>query len=240
MPELTHDTFFNGCLGVRQSRSGYRFSIDAVLLAHHVRPKPGSRVVDLGTGCGILSLILACRCPGIQLHGVEVQPQLAALARQNVRDNGFEEVIRIITADLRGLSAATFSGLVDVVLTNPPYRKAASGRINPNSEKAMARHEVAVTLKECLKTAGALLRNGGAFWIIYPAERLADLVCGLRAEGIEPKFMRLIQSHRHADAHRLVLGGVKGGRSGIHIGAPVCIYDKEGAYSPEVARMFAL
>jgi tRNA1Val (adenine37-N6)-methyltransferase len=239
MPELTLDTFFGGRLEVRQSRTGYRFSIDPVLLAHHVRPKPGSRLVDLGTGCGILPLILAFRFPQIQVYGVELQPQLAALARQNARANGFVEAIRILTADLRGLSAATFDGPVDVVLTNPPYRRAASGRVNPNREKAVARHEVAVTLDECLATAGALLGKGGAFWVVYPAERLVDLVCGSRGVGIEPKYLRLIQSHPHAEAHRLLLGGIKGARPGIRVAAPLCIYDRQGAYSPEVARMFA-
>lgn len=239
MPEITCDGLFNGRLAVCQHRTGYRFSIDAVLLAHHPQPRPGQRVVDLGCGCGILPLILAYRHPGLELHGVEVQPRLAELARGNAQRNGFGSVIRIHSLDLRDFTWAASHGPVDLVLSNPPYRQNASGRLNPDEEKAVARHELAITLAELLMTASRLLRKGGEFWIVYPTERLADLVCGLRGVGLEPKQLRLVHSHAASEAQRLVLGAVRGARPGMRVGAPLCIYDGSGAYTPEVARMLA-
>ena len=146
MGSVTTDTFFNGRVRVNQNQSGYRFSLDAVLLAYHVKPRPNDKVIDLGTGCGIIPVILAHRHHDITLYGIEVQKTLADVAVLNARENGMPDRITIIEKDLKIMEPKMGSGPVDIVVSNPPYRRVSSGRINPDPHRAMARHELSATL----------------------------------------------------------------------------------------------
>lgn len=238
MDALTRDTFFNGKITIRQSRAGYRYSIDAVILASHVRPKPGDRVLDLGTGCGIIPVMLAFQFPEAGYFGVEIQSELAGIARQNVSDNHMQDLIQIVHQDLKGLAQDRLSGPMDIVLSNPPYRRADAGRINPNSQRALARHEIVVSLPDVAAAAGRLLRTAGKFVIIYVSERLADLVIQLRSVNIEPKRVRFIHSHRGSDAKLVLLEGAKAGKPGLKVGPPLVIYGSGGDYTAEVQAMF--
>ena len=235
---LTRDTFFNGKLTVKQERVGYRFSIDAVILAHGVRPKPDERIVDLGTGCGIVPLILAYRYPSIRIFGVEIQKQLADIADINVRENGMEHGIRILHQDMQTIQPAMFQGPVDIVLSNPPYRKSASGRINPNRQRAVARHEIRVTLFEVVKAASDILKTAGLFVIVYSSERLPELVRHMRSCGLEAKHVRFIHSRRDSESRFMIMEGVKQGRPGLKVGPPIIIYNADGTYTEEVEAMF--
>jgi tRNA1Val (adenine37-N6)-methyltransferase len=127
---------------------------------------------------------------------------------------------------------------VDIVVSNPPYRKMDSGRINPNSQKAVARHEIKIKLEEMLTIAGRILRTAGKFYTIYPADRTIDLLSGMRKTGIEPKRIRTIHSNQGADAKLVLVEGTKGGGSGIKILAPLIIYKDQENYSNEVEKMF--
>ena len=238
MKEVSSDSFFNGRIRIRQNRSGYRFSIDAVLLACHAGPRPADRVLDLGTGCGIIPLIMAFRNPGIQVYGIEVQEELSDLAALNVRENRMQERITILCKDMQALKADMIAGLVDLVVCNPPYRKSNSGRRNPDHQRAVARHEIKASLFDVILTAQRLLRVAGRFVVIYTAERTAELLTQMRADRIEPKMLRCIHSDRHSEAKLVLVEGVKGGRPGIRIEPPLILYDHTGAYTPEVTRMF--
>jgi len=238
MNRYTADTFFNGRIKVKQDKSGYRFSIDAVLLADFVRARPKSTVVDLGTGCGIIPLILALRNPEAKFFGVEIQPTLAELAEKNVTDNLLEKKIKIINKDMQSITVEMISGPVDLVVSNPPYRKVLSGRVNPCLHRAVARHEIKINLTELLKTAGRILRTAGKFFTIYPAERAIDLIAGMRETGIEPKRIRSIHSAQGTEARLILMEGVKGGRSGVNIDKPLIIYKNKTDYTDEVEKMF--
>ncbi len=238
MNRYTADTFFNGRIKVKQDKSGYRFSIDAVLLADFVRARPKNTVVDLGTGCGIIPLILALRNPEARFFGVEIQPTLAELAEKNVRDNLLKEKIKIINKDMRSITVEMTSGPVDLVVSNPPYRKILSGRVNPCLQRAVARHEIKINLTELLNTAGRILRTAGKFFTIYPAERTIDLIAGMRETGIEPKRIRSIHSAQGTEARLVLMEGVKGGRSGVNIDKPLIIYKNKADYTDEVEKMF--
>jgi len=238
MDSLTTDTFFNGRLQIKQYRSGYRFSIDAALVAAHAKPHSADTVLDLGTGCGIIAIILAFRNPKIKVHGIEVQPRLADLAALNVKDNGMNKQINIHCMDMRGLQLDMISGPVDLVVSNPPFRKAESGRINPNRQRAIARHEIKITLLDIVETARSLLRVSGRFVTVYPAERLTDVLTQMRNADIEPKFIRIIHSDRQAAAKLVLVEGNKGGRPGVKIGPPLVIYNQDGSYTNEVQKMF--
>ena len=232
------DPFLDGRLNVSQSVKGYRFSIDAPILAFHAVPgKPGERIMDLGTGCAIVPLITAFRYPGVHIVGVEIQVELAALARSNVEKNGFSSRITIIQGDVLQLSLDDVGPPVDMVITNPPYRKAHSGRINPQSQRALARHEIALSLDGLIKSIRRFLKTGGCGWIVYPVERLAELIDGMRRHHLEPKYLRMIHPRSDADANRCLLKVVKAARPGLIAGPPLAIYTKEGDYTEELAAM---
>jgi len=236
--EITEDTFLNGRISILQHRDGYRFSIDAFLLADFAAPHAQDRIVDLGTGCGIIPLILAYRHPDIRLTGIEIQKPLASLAAQNVEINRMKDRIRIMCGDIKSLGIDDVSGPVDLVISNPPYRKKLSGRINPHQQRAIARHEIHVTIQDVIHAASRLLRTGGRFAVIYPTERIADLLVTLRSAGIEPKHLLMIHS-RAIDPSRLMLvAGVKGANPGAIIHKPLIIYQPDGTCTDAIQTMF--
>ncbi len=236
--ELTDDTFFNGQLKISQEGLGYRYSLDAILLACYVAPRPGNRIIDLGTGCGVISLLIAYRHSEIKIYGVEIQKALSGIADLNVRQNRLKERIIIICQDMLTLRADQVSGPVDLVVCNPPYRKAASGRINPDYQKAVARHEIKITLAGVIETARRLLRTAGRFIIIYPVERLADLIEQLRKKGLEPKSLCMVHSNSKAPAKLILLEAVSQGRPGLKVDSPLYIYKSDGHYSAKMQKMF--
>lgn len=238
MKSLTADSFFNGRIQVKQHRSGYRFSIDAVLLASHARPGPKDTVLDLGTGCGIIPMILAYRNPGIKIYGIEVQTDLADIAALNITENGLDDQIAVLCMDMKALILEMTSGPVDLVVSNPPFRKADSGRINPSRQRAVARHEIKATLYDVVETGRRMLRTGGRFVMVYSAERMADILTQMRTAGIEPKSIRAIHSGIETAAKLVLVEGKKEGRAGIKIGPPLIIYRKTGSYTDEVEKMF--
>jgi len=236
---LTTDAFFGGSVRLRQPRLGYRFSIDAVILAGCLHPRPGDSMVDLGTGCGIVPVLLALRRPGVRIWGVEVQASLADLAAENVRANAMETQVSILNADLRDIPADIFGGPVDWVVSNPPYRRGRSGRVNPNAQRALARHEIAMTLPDLVAAARRLLKTGGRFVAIYAAERIGDLIFHMRSEHIEPKRLQGIHPDRQSDARLILVEGVKNGRPGAALAPPLIIYEESGKYSKEIHRLIS-
>jgi tRNA1Val (adenine37-N6)-methyltransferase len=238
MNSYTTDTFFNGKIRITQDRTGYRFSIDAVVLAYHTVPHPGEKVLDLGTGCGIIPLILAYRQPQIAIYGVEVQKELSELAVSNVRENQLEDRITVLSADMKLIDPSMTAGPVDMVVCNPPFRKQGSGRINPDAQRAVARHEITVTLGDIIQTSHRMLRTAGRLVLIYTAGRLTDILCRMRTDGIEPKFLRMIHSRQDSEAALILIEGVKGGRPDLKIAPPLIIYDKRNHYTDEVESMF--
>lgn len=238
MSKFAPDTFFNGNIVVKQGKNGYRFSIDAVLLSDFLKPKQFDMIADLGTGSGIIPLILAHRYPETRYIGIEIQKELADLAMQNVRDNALQDRIRIVCQDMKTVDMNMISGPVDIVVCNPPYHRPGSGRINPDSQRAVARHEIKVTLDGVLETANRLLRTAGRFLCIYPAERLTDLVATMRRVGVEPKRLRMIHSRIGEAARLILMEGMKGAQPGIKIAPPLYVYKNRHDYTDEVEKMF--
>lgn len=238
MKEYTTDTFFNGQLKVVQEPSGYRFSIDAVLLAHHAVRCPGEKILDLGSGCGIIPLIMAFRNPALSLHAVEVQPELADLAALNVKENHMQDRIQVYCLDMKSLKPDDIGGSVDLVVCNPPYRRKNSGRVNPIEQKALARHEIKATLGDVVRTARRLLRPAGRFVTIYAADRTTDLIAQMRNDHIEPKIMQVIYSAWNTGGKLILIEGIKGGRPGLKIAPPLVIYNEDGNYTDQANLMF--
>ncbi len=232
------DDLFNGRIRVRQALDGYRFSIDAVLLANLAEPLPGHAVLDLGTGCGIIPLIMAYRQPASRLYGIEIQADLADLAMDNVAANGMADRIAIRTGDMASLKQDDLPEAIDMVVCNPPYQKAGAGRVNPNAQRAVARHEIRITIADVLKAARRVLRVSGRFVMIYPVERLNEVLAAMHDLDLEPKNLTSVHSYRHSNASRMVVEGVRGGRPGIGIRPPLVLYERPGKYGKAIAAMF--
>ncbi len=240
MDDLTTESLFNGRITLRQPASGYRYAIDAVILAHAAALKPVDRACDIGTGCGIIPLVMAYRNPAIEeIIGIEIQPRLAEIAGSNVLHNRMERRIRIICNDAKILTPEDTKGKIDLIVCNPPHHKPDAARINPASEKALARHEIALNLDDLLSAAIRLLVPDGRLMMIYPASRIADVLSRMRGHGIEPKALRFVHTAMGKDAKRVIVEGVPGGGPGTTVSNPLFISDDKGRYTTELAAMFS-
>ncbi len=235
---MATDTFFNGRLRIHQHPTGYRYSIDAVLLAGQVFPRSDDTILDLGVGCGIIALILAYRFPRVSIHGVEIQKELSDFAIRNVIANKMSNQIKIVHQDMKTLDTDSFPNKIDIVITNPPYYKVKTGRTNPDRQRAIARHEICITLKDIIVTARRLLPVKGKFVIIYPAERITALLTEMHQADIEPKKLRMIHSGWHTPAQLVIVTGMKGGRPGLKVETPLILYNLNNEYTEEVCKIF--
>jgi tRNA1Val (adenine37-N6)-methyltransferase len=234
----TLDVIFQGRLRIIQPESGYRFSVDAVLLAGLTRVRPHDRVVDLGTGCGVIPLLLAFKQQVAHISGIEIQKSLANMARRNVLINGFGHLINIVKADLKKVHVDMVDGPVNLVVSNPPYKKLYSGRLNPNSEKAIARHELLANLGDVVRAAAKLLPHKGRLVIIYPARRLPALLGELTVGGFAPKHLVLIHTTLESEAKLVHVESIKGGGEELRVSKPFAMYQSDGSYTPEMNAMY--
>ncbi len=230
----TLDDLSCGGLRLLQKRRGYRFSLDAYLLAALVCERPASRVLDIGAGSGVVAILLA-GVKGLSVTGVEVQEGVCEMARRSVRLNRLDERIQIVHGDIRNYRGeAPF----DVVVANPPYRPLATGRMNPDQSRAVSRHELLLDLDTLLSCTYNVLNEGGRCYLIYPAWRLTDLLYALREHGIEPKTLVMIHSLPEGRADLCLVRGVRGGGRELRVERPFYIYAAEKAYSPQMERVF--
>lgn len=238
--ELTNDTLFDGHLICRQFKHGYRFSIDAVLAAHFCRPDPESHVLDLGCGCGVISLILAYRYPELRVTGLELQSELARLAVNNVTANSMESKVSVIEGDLRTIGKTLSPESFDLVVCNPPYRHPNTGRISPSDQRARARHEIDAFLDDIVAAAAFAVKNRGRVVLVYPAKRAMTLIHTLKNRKLEPKRLQPVYSYPGNDDACLVLvEAVKNGGEAVQILSPMYIYtEKNGPYSDQTQKLF--
>jgi len=230
----TLDKLKCGDLYVFQKAKGYRFSLDAYLLAAFVHELPETKVLEIGTGSGVIAIMLSS-IKKLKVTGIEVQGEMADMAQRSVKLNHLQKAIEIIDADIK-----TFNGLhgFDAVVTNPPYRPIATGRMNPNPDKAIARHEILLDLDTLLKHAYASLNQGGRFYIIYPAWRMSDLISSMRTHKIEPRQVLLVYSRANENAVLCLVSGIKDGGKDITLDPPFIVYSGK-KYTKEMEQAFA-
>jgi tRNA1Val (adenine37-N6)-methyltransferase len=231
---------FNNLLLIEQPEKGYRFSIDALMLAHHINPNRKQRILDLGTGCGIISLIAARKFPDLKIYGIEIQESMALLAHFNVLQNKLEGQITIICADMKCLCSKDIEGPVDMIVVNPPFGKSGHSRFGPDIAKNVAKHEIFATLSDIINFSSRVLKNSGILLMIYPSQRLTELFYTLQTADLEPKWLRTVHPRHHAEANRVIVKAVKNGRGGISIGSPLYVYESNGSYTPEIEKMFKI
>jgi tRNA1Val (adenine37-N6)-methyltransferase len=236
----TYDTLFDGKIKVIQEREGYRFSIDAVLLAGFVWLRRREKVIDLGTGVGIIPLILGMRAEGAELIvGLEIQEKLTELAKKNVLINGLKGFVTIHKGDIRGVRDVFPAATFDVVVTNPPYYRVSDGKINSYSPKAVARHEITCTIDDVLRATHYLLKEGGRIFAIFPAHRAITLLNSLRSASLEPKTLRFVYSREGEGAKFILTEAYKGGGEGVEVLPPFFIYSHDGEFTPEMKRLYS-
>ena len=226
-----------------QHRDGYRFSIDPVLLAHFVRLGKEEKILDLGTGCGIIGLILLYRFSSsiISLTAFEIQKGLAGLAKENCEVNKFQQQMRVVEGDLRNIKQVVQPGLFSTIVCNPPFYAVGSGRKSQNKEAEIARHQVFCTLPEILSAAEISVKNRGKVYLVYPADALGRLLVELRKKHFAVKRLQLIYSYpdQTGKARLVLVEAVKNGGEGMDVLAPFYIYnEKNGAYSEAMQQFY--
>jgi len=237
-PGETLDVILGDSLQLIQSGSGYRFSIDALLLAAFVEPRKGERVAELGTGSGVIALIIARFFPVREVIGIEVQASLLDRAGRNIRLNGLADRVRLVRGDIKRIRRLAEGGGFDLVIFNPPFRSAREGRINPDPEKAVARHQLRAGLREFLDAAFFLLRNSGRLDFIYPAAKLAELIFELRRRRLEIKRLRLVHSRKSSPGVLALVEARKGAGMELEILPPLYLFQNRGnKYTREVREI---
>jgi tRNA1Val (adenine37-N6)-methyltransferase len=222
-----------GNLQFLQPEQGYRFSVDAILLADFLTIKPDERLIDLGTGAGIIPLLASVLTPAREIVGLELQERLVNLARQNVAINHLEARIHIVQGDLRQASQLFLSGEFDVLCANPPYRKVGAGRMNPGDEQAIARHEVACQLSDLVAACKYLVKPGGKVFLIYLPERLNELFNEMTTNKLEPKRMRCVHSLTTTEASLVLVEAHRDAAPGLKILPPLVLYTRNNEYTEE-------
>lgn len=231
------DTFIHR-LTISQPQKGYRFSIDPLILAAHIHPKGDETVMDLGCGCGIISLILANQYPGLKITGVEIQKELYTFARQNVVANGFEKNIHLLHEDIKKMKFSEADPKADIIVSNPPYKKFGTGRLNPNLQKAMARHETEIDIDMLVECSSKFIKDLGFLFIIFPFDRLSDLTQALALYRFYPEFIRYIHIKAGTKARRVIVRAVKNGGSQCSLSPPLFIYTTGNKYAEEYLSLF--
>lgn len=233
---LTEDKIFKGKITIFQYQKGYRFSVDAILLANFVYDLPEQTYLELGSGSGVISIILAAMGVHTTIHGIEIQRDLHKLSLKNISQNGFSN-IEIIHDNLKNLKKHFPPGKLDMIFSNPPYRRSRTGRLNTHSEKAIARHEIETTVLDIAKMANYLLKPYGRLKLIYPTERLFDVLETLNRCALRPTRIQFIYPTADQPAKLFMVEGVKGGRSEPEILPPIVIHEDSRTYTPYLQQI---
>ncbi|MFG6336771.1 MAG: tRNA1(Val) (adenine(37)-N6)-methyltransferase [Lachnospiraceae bacterium] len=212
--------------------------MDAVLLSGFATAKDGAQVLDLGTGTGIIPILLAAKTKAAHLTGLEVQADSADMAGRSVALNGLEEKINIVTGDIKEADKLFHAASFDVITCNPPYMIGAHGLKNPEDAKAIARHEILCTLEDVISQAAKLLVPGGRFFLVHRPFRLAEIIVTLTKYRLEPKRMRLVYPFADKEPNMVLLEAVRGGRPRMTVEKPLIVYSEPGVYMPEIYEVY--
>ena len=221
-----------------QDPARFCFGMDAVLLSGFATLKDGARVLDLGTGTGIIPILLEAKTNAAHLTGLEIQADSAEMAARSVALNGLEEKIDIVTGDIKEADQLFDAASFDVITCNPPYMIGRHGLTNPADAKAIARHEILCTLEDVISQAARLLVPGGRFFLVHRPFRLAEIIVTLTKYKLEPKRMRLVYPFVDKEPNMVLLEAVRGGRPRMTVEKPLIVYEAPGVYTPEIYEVY--
>ncbi|MEA4815365.1 MAG: tRNA1(Val) (adenine(37)-N6)-methyltransferase [Lachnospiraceae bacterium] len=235
--ERIDDLHRNGYMLI-QNPKAFCFGIDAVLLSDFAVVKEGEEVLDIGTGTGVIPILLCGKTKGKHFTGIEIQEESVFMAKRSVLLNSLENRIDICLGDIRKYDEYFKPSSFDVVVTNPPYMSAYGGLKNDALDKSVARHEISLTLSEVIGSAKKLLKPQGRFYMIHRPQRLADIFFEMRSLGIEPKTLRLIHTTPDKEPSMALVSGVRNGRPMLKVMPPIIIYNPDGSYTEEIRHIY--
>lgn len=224
--------------GIIQRKGAFCFGMDAVLLSGFAAVRKGERVLDLGTGTGIIPILLTAKTEGEHFTGLEIQEESADMARRSVRYNCLEDKVDIVTGDIVEASRLFALASFDVVTSNPPYMNDAHGLKNPGDAKAIARHEVKCTLDEVVREGTRVLRPGGRFFMVHRPRRLIEIIQTMKQYGLEPKRLKFVHPYADREANMVLIEAVRGGGALLKVEPPVIVFDEQGEYSQEIRTTY--
>jgi tRNA1(Val) A37 N6-methylase TrmN6 len=221
-----------------QNEKKFCFGMDAVLLSGFARVEEGEIALDLGTGTGIIPILLAGKTKGKHFTGLEIQPESADMASRSVAYNHLEDRVSIIEGDIKEAGKMFRPASFDVITSNPPYMTGQHGLVNPNMEKAIARHEVCCTLEDVISQTARLLRVGGRFYLVHRPFRLAEIIHMMVEYKLEPKRMKLVYPFVDREPNMVLIEAVRGGKSRITVEKPLIVYKSQGQYTDEIYDIY--
>ena len=224
--------------GIIQDPARFCFGMDAVLLSGFATAKKGERVLDLGTGTGIIPILMEAKTCGESFTGLEIQEESADMARRSVSYNHLEEKVKIVTGDIKDASKLFGASSFHVITTNPPYMIGTHGENSPSQAKAIARHEVLCTLDDVLRESAKLLMPGGRFYMVHRPFRLAEILSKMVEYKIEPKRMRLVYPYIDKEPYMVFIEGLRGGKSRMTVEKPLIVYKEQGVYTDEIYEIY--
>ena len=225
-------------LMIIQDPSRFCFGMDAVLLSGFAKVKAGEKAIDLGTGNGIIPILLYAKTEGEHFTGLEIQPENVDIATRSVKYNHLEEKIDIVEGDIVTASERFGKSVFDVVTSNPPYMIGQHGLTNPDSAKAIARHEVKCTFEDVARETAALLKPGGRFYLVHRPFRLAELIVTLTKYKLEPKRMKMVHPFVDKEPNMVLMECVRGGNPRMTVEAPLIVYKEQGKYTDEIYDIY--
>ena len=226
-------------LKIIQNKTGFCFGIDSILLSDFSKNiKKGAKVIDLGTGTGIIATLLCGKTEASKIVGIEVQKEVADMATRSIKLNNLEERFEIINDNIKNLKDRFKTNTFDVVVTNPPYKKINTGLTNENTKRLISRHEIEANLNDFLEISKYLLKDYGEFYMVHRPERLVDIIEGMRKNKIEPKSIRLVCSKENEKPKLILIKGIKNGKQFLEIKNNLYIYNKDGTYTEEILKIY--
>lgn len=236
--ERIDDLEYKG-LRIIQNTEGFCFGIDSVLLTDFAKEiKPSSKVIDLGSGTGIIPILLSAKTKNTNFIGIEIQEDVAEMASRSIELNHLENRIKIENDSISNLKAKYEKGSFDVVTTNPPYKKLNTGLVNENSQKLISRHEITASLEDFIEITSYLLKDFGEFYMVHRPDRLVDIIYLMRYYNIEPKKIRFVYPNRQKPTNLILIKGVKCGKPFLKYEDNLYVYDEDGNYTEEILRIY--
>lgn len=221
-----------------QNPQKFCFGMDAVLLSGFARVKPGETAIDLGTGTGIIPILLEAKTQGEHFTGLEIQPESADMAKRSVAYNHLEDKINIEIGNIKDASVQFGASSFHVVTTNPPYMTGQHGLTNPSEAKAIARHEILCNLEDVIRESARLLKPQGRFYMVHRPFRLSEIMCLMHQYGLEPKRMQLVYPFTDKEPNMVLLEGLRGGKPRITVEKPLIVYKEPGIYTDEIYDIY--
>lgn len=226
-------------LKIIQNKNGFCFGIDSVLLSDFAKEiKQGSKIIDLGTGTGILPILLSAKTQNTKIIGIEIQKEVAKMASKSVTLNNLQERIEIICDDIKNLQNRYEPNSFDVIITNPPYKKRGTGATNETKAKLISRHEITASLEDFITSAKYVLKDQGSMYIVHRPERLVDIFYHLRKQKLEPKIIRMVQPNKEKEPNLVLIKAIKNAKPFLKIEKPLIIYNEEGKYTKEILKIY--